>query len=470
MGAIDFIVRLGLNSTQFTTGTDKAKGDLESLQAKVNSTFSSFGKFKDGIVGAFRGAAFAAPLLSIFNQLDQRLDNLIAKAKEIKIGTIRTGLDAQTFQRVSNVAESKGVDPSSIETAIEKTADAMQSIRDGADQGAKLQMAFARLGVTMSDISKKDHAQVFLQIADAMHSAELSTEKIAALGDIFGRRKAGELLPVFRAGFNTQAANRGVLDDEQLAAVEAERKRKKEFESPWDEMLNEGATSKWFALPRAMWRTVRHPFQSIGAGAFKAARDLGYLDDKSEYSYDGQGDAMDASEERIVANRKRNAIAEATKEANRKKVEDAAKKLEQAQKEIARQKREILSQQTHALKGGSRLASLHAQDASLSNQINASNADIYNGDPDGQKTIRRNELLLERGRIRAELKQSMGSEHGISLIPRDVSERTRIGLSSGAGINVPPIFNQQLMTMETQVQRLDSVVNELRNLRRSWEE
>jgi hypothetical protein len=352
-----------------------------------------------------------------------------------------------TFQQVSNVANAKDSSPEKFETSMEKTADAIQSIRDGADDGAKLQTAFARLGVTLDDIKKKNHQQVFFEIAEHLKSAEITTERLAALKDIFGK-SAGELIPIFKEGFGGAVANRGTLSEKEIKDLLELKKIGKEASEPWENLGREAV---------------------MMAGRIKAGL-MGFPG--LIYGYFAGGDNSSGNsntasmQQRLLAHDTQKAEAEAAKAAQKKKKDELEKRAKEIAKDYAEEQKRAAKEEVASASPSRRRQILRARNQAIDSQIDGIDTQIRNnGDPDGSLALRRLQLVNQRSEYRREYKEAGNQIKGISLLPDHVSERARIGLYTGRSSNSEAIFRQQLTTMQQHLTVLHQAVRELQGMR-----
>jgi hypothetical protein len=442
MGFADFIIRLGLRTSEFTAGKNKAVADLNDFSLKIDGFIGKAMKMGDALKAGVSGFAVG----KLFLKVNQELDDLIKKAKEIKIGSTRTGLDSTRFQQISNVAEAKGSSADSFMRSEEKVADAMTSIRDGDDQGAKLQRAMARLGVTMDDIKKKNHQQVWFEIAENMKHVEMTTERLAALKDIFGKN-AVELIPVFREGLDGKIANRGVLDEKEIKDLTDLAKLSKEAAQPWKDVGREVV---------------------IGFGKIKTGL-IGFLPLVTGFfsgSEDGRGAAVEKNlSQRLVESRARKAEAEAAKAAEKAKKDELEKRAKEIAKRIEQEQDRAQREEVASARPSQRHGILSGRNRRLATELSNIDADIrINGDPTGEKALRRLELQNQLSENRRGITDANRNIKGVSLLTEGASDRQRIGLFTGRNENRDRIFQQQLDAQRTQVQRLEQVVTELREL------
>lgn len=199
------------------TAKQQAATFSSGLAGKVQSGFAN------GILGVLPGLQGKIAALFDPSAILAKLGELADRAKQVKLGSIRSQLSTDEFQKIDKTLQSVGLDASTAVNAIKRIASAQDDVKNGALDGtkntAKLVHAYAQLGVTLDDLNSKTPQQLFQQIADSMKdvaaSGKVTGEQMAAIVDIFG--KGGmEMLPVWAKGFDTLAASLGNLDEDTI--------------------------------------------------------------------------------------------------------------------------------------------------------------------------------------------------------------------------------------------------------------
>lgn len=441
MGFADFIIRIGLNSSNFTAGKNKTVSDIQQIDVALHKLMNF------DAASALAGTGIGALLFKGFQKANAEVDKLIEKADRLKTAHARTGIDTMRLQQGENLANANSASPDTLVTSTEKVADAMQSIRDGADDGAKLQLSFARLAVTLDDIKRKNHQQVFFQIFENLKNMEMTTERIAALKDIFGKN-AGELIPMAREGMDSKVANRGVLSDSDIEELDQLKRLNAEANATWGPFLKEiamGVGKSWSGLKA---------FPSIIAGYVSGPEDT-------------SGDAnLKSNAKKMAEIQTRKAEAEARKAAEKKKKDDLEKKAKEiatrmAQEQERAQREEVQSARPSARRGilANRNRAIAARLENIDTQIR------INGDPDGSLALERQRLLNDRSENRRGITEADRSIKGVSLLQEGVSDRQRVGLFTGRADNSHIHLSRLVDAQQTQITELRTVVNELRGLR-----
>ena len=211
------------NSAGFATALNKAKEDARNFSTDVSTgIFKGFNQGFAGLVSGWRVAVIEF-VSSIPAKIGEAFNEIQERAKAVKLGSIRTGLSTDQYQRVSNVTESTGLDAGSAAHAIDHIAKAQTELKHGSIDATrateKLAEAFAAIGISVSQVESLSPQQLFFRIADALKDAaaqgKLTGEQIAAMKEVLG--KAGpELIPAFAKGFEGDAADIGNLTEEQI--------------------------------------------------------------------------------------------------------------------------------------------------------------------------------------------------------------------------------------------------------------
>ena len=199
------------------TAKQQAATFSSGLAGKVQSGFAN------GILGVLPGLQGKIAALFDPSAILEKLSQLQDRAKQVKLGSIRSQLSTDEFQKIDKTLQSVGLDASTAVNAIKHIASAQDDVKNGSLDGtkntAKLVHAYAQLGVTLDDINNKTPQQLFKQIADSMkdvaESGKVTGEQMGAIVDIFGRG-AMEMLPVWAKGFDSLAASLGNLDEDKI--------------------------------------------------------------------------------------------------------------------------------------------------------------------------------------------------------------------------------------------------------------
>lgn len=132
--------------------------------------------------------------------------------KEINLGSIKSGLDPETFSTYSAAAKAAGVEVGTFTAGIELLQDRAANALRG-DEGAT--KGFKDLGISAKELSGllADPQQLLLRVADAMAAIETPGKKVQAAMESMGRG-GKEMLPFLElgsAGIKEMAKNFGDL-------------------------------------------------------------------------------------------------------------------------------------------------------------------------------------------------------------------------------------------------------------------
>jgi hypothetical protein len=242
-------VEIGGNTAGFATALNKAKADAKTFAGDVSG--GVFKNFNTGFAGVVTGLKYGliGAIVGIPALLSAKFGELQDRAKAVKIGTIRTGLDVDQFQRVQNTTESVGLDSGSAAHAIDHIAKAQQELKSGSldatRQTDKLAAAFAALGVNVSEIERLSPQQLFFRIASAMQDAaaagKLTGEQLAAMREILGKGGT-ELIPAFAKGFDGSVKNTADLTEEEVARLVKASKSLDGVKGIWAEFVKGAST------------------------------------------------------------------------------------------------------------------------------------------------------------------------------------------------------------------------------------
>jgi hypothetical protein len=430
-GIADFVVKLGLNTKTFHGGIEDAKKDVQSLTATIDSATSriggAFSKLKS-FGGVIRGGVLGGILFGEGKFIHDQMNAVLEKAKEIKRGTAETGFDAGTFQRVGNVLGKNDIGEGEMGKSLKDVAEAMDKIRSGEDTGGKLAADFAELGVSLDDIKRKNHQQVWLEIAENMKHAEMNARKLTALGNVMGG-KAFEMLPAFREGFDSAAANRGVLSDEDL-----------EKAARYKQLIG-GINS--------VWTDFKNNVGSIGLGAANWVANL--------FGAGGGNGATNPNQSAMEARLAAIARDKAMKQAKAAEADTIRKQLAPKMKEIqdkieAEQEKMATPSARRGMIEG-RLAKLYRERAGLTGT-----------GPEDDLKREQNRLAILQTQDQLRTVQTPGL--GLSVRTADTLGRQGL-FSGGENAAVQIELQQQNAMMREQVRELQSAVRELRQLNRN---
>lgn len=170
-----YTIHTFLNNSGFTTGFDKLKGMLGGGLA------SALGPF----------AAAAAGLIGIKRFIDwgDNIDNF-SKRMGIATGTV------QAFEYAATLSNS------SLEE-VGASFKFLQRAMAGAAGSKELAESFARMGISLADISSVAPEEIFMRITDSMEKNGVAGQRFNDVMNLFGRG-ADRLIPAFTSGWRAQ--------------------------------------------------------------------------------------------------------------------------------------------------------------------------------------------------------------------------------------------------------------------------
>ena len=112
---------------------------------------------------------------------------------EIDKTSQKLGMSAEAYQEWDYVLGQSGVDISSMTTGLKTLTNQIDDAKNGS---TKAQERFAKLGISMSDLSSMSREDVFAAVVSGMQGMADTTERAALANDLFG--KSGQnLTPLF---------------------------------------------------------------------------------------------------------------------------------------------------------------------------------------------------------------------------------------------------------------------------------
>jgi lambda family phage tail tape measure protein len=167
-------VVLGLNSSEFNTGIEKAKKGADSLKSQLTSLSTA------AIAGS---VAIGAMVKQSINYMD-KFDDF----SQI------TGIAIESLSALTYAATVTGISQETLEGGLVRLTKGMSEAQQGTGEALK---AFEALGISTADLGSADG--VLMQIADRFGNMQDSAEKTALAIAIFGRSGA-KLIPFLNEG------------------------------------------------------------------------------------------------------------------------------------------------------------------------------------------------------------------------------------------------------------------------------
>jgi len=174
------VVNLEANIARFTADMSRASDATEKAMERMNAAADKV-KTVLGFIGV--ALTFDALVGEVNRAVDglARLDDMIQK----------TGASAEMLSKLGKVADFTGTDIGTVDGMIVKLA---KNMTTADEKGSKFAKAMAALGLSIDGIEKRDPAQQFVDIANALQDYEDGAGKAAIMTDLINK-SAAEMLP-----------------------------------------------------------------------------------------------------------------------------------------------------------------------------------------------------------------------------------------------------------------------------------
>jgi len=179
------LVSLGLDSTQFVTGTKKAQAQMTSFQRSMNNVKESAAGLAKGLAVGFVVGGITAIASDAFRM-----------ASGLQEAAAATGATIEQLQRLRLAAAQNGSTADQLDASLSRLSVKLGEAQSGSKQAAA---AFATLGISVADLKGLNAGDAFALIAEKMAMIKDPTLQAAAAKAIFGK-SAAQLLPLLKAG------------------------------------------------------------------------------------------------------------------------------------------------------------------------------------------------------------------------------------------------------------------------------
>ena len=182
----------------FERGLKRARRATASFRSGVGAMAKKLVKF-----GAIAATAAVAGLAFMVRHQLKAIDSLGKLSRNI-------GVSVATLQAFHLAAGIAGIESDKFDKALKRM---IKSVAD-AENGLQLQLrAFQALGVNIEDLKGKRPDEIFRIIADAVQRTGVSTERTAAIMDLFGTRVGADLVNLLAQGSAGLDETRQLMDD-----------------------------------------------------------------------------------------------------------------------------------------------------------------------------------------------------------------------------------------------------------------
>lgn len=180
MDVFELAAKITLDSSEYESGLQAASEKTGSFGSGLGGKLGAAAK-----VGAAAVAAVGTAVVAAGGAMVAATKSAAAYGDAIDKNSQKMGVSAQWYQEWDQVLQHSG-------TSMESMKPAMKSLVNAADSGND---AFARLGLSMSDVSNMSQEQLFDATISALQNCTDATERQAIANDLMGR-SAMELGPL----------------------------------------------------------------------------------------------------------------------------------------------------------------------------------------------------------------------------------------------------------------------------------
>ena len=198
MAFMELAAKIGLDSSSFSAGINKAKSSVASLRSSIGS---SVGSQVGGMLGVAAIVAYAKSTIDLGGKISDT--------------SARLGISAEELQRWTFAATQTGSSAEDITSFFEKLAIAKAKALAG-DKAAIA--SFKALGVSMDDLKKKKVADLAVQVGKTMQTGNVE-ELLPSLMSV-GGKSASALIPAFKGDFENAMASAPVMSNEAVAKMD----------------------------------------------------------------------------------------------------------------------------------------------------------------------------------------------------------------------------------------------------------
>ncbi len=244
----------------FNKMIDAATHKTEEFSGKAAGALKKVfgGDLTGGIAGGLLGGFGLGEVGRFVGEMAKEFND---KVKSIKLGVLETGLDPEIFQQFRNLGEVTGTGIEPFTNGLQKMSVALDKIREGGPESAKIIGDLHTLGLTVKDMDMSNAGKSFVAIFDQLHRlGSLDVAQRAAGQGLFGKGFA-RLEAGAQIGRESLAANTGMVEQESLDAANKRAKEKRVQTSLVEEVkdsFGEAASTTmhgaaWFGLMASAW-------------------------------------------------------------------------------------------------------------------------------------------------------------------------------------------------------------------------
>lgn len=219
MNLFDLYAKLNLDSGEFEQGLDDAEKKTSSFGSKLKTGITGGAKVAAKAIGAVAGASTAMAGLLV-----KGAGSVSAYGDSIEKTSQKVGLSTDAYQEWDYVLKISGTEMANMTVGLKTLTNKLDDAKNGSEDA---QAQFARLGLSMDDLSTMSREDIFSAVIEGFQSMEESTERAALANDLFGR-SGQELTPLFNTSIKDTKALRkeayalgGVMKNDAVKASAA---------------------------------------------------------------------------------------------------------------------------------------------------------------------------------------------------------------------------------------------------------
>jgi len=205
-------IDLRANTARLRSDIGKAKRSIKGFSTSATKSFRAMRSSMSRMSAGF--ASLAAKIIAVAGPAAMGLLIKSSLATQDALGKTadKLGIAAQSLAGFRLAAELAGVEQKTLEKSVQNMVRTIGDASDGLDTYAKW---YARLGLNIDELKKKDPEQQFYAVADSLKNLSSNTERVSAAYAIFGGRGTAVLNMLEQGtdaikGYVTEASNLGV--------------------------------------------------------------------------------------------------------------------------------------------------------------------------------------------------------------------------------------------------------------------
>lgn len=188
MNLFNLAAALTLNADDYNKGLTDAEKSASSFGSRLKSGLGTAAK-----VGAAAITAVASGATALVGSFSKGIKETAAMGDQVDKMSQKLGLSAEAYQEWDYVLELAGTDINSMSTGLKTLTNKLDDAKNGSETAQEM---FAKLGISMEDLSTMSREDVFAAAITGFQGMADSTERAALANDLFGK-SGQELTPLF---------------------------------------------------------------------------------------------------------------------------------------------------------------------------------------------------------------------------------------------------------------------------------